>query len=79
MAVLVFPTRADPAVGGAVNGGEVIKAGDDVGAKEDMLKTGHRGVGEDATQTFLEPGADLTEHDVVEGGVASRMDGLVLV
>ena len=77
--VLVFPPRSDPAVGGAVGRGEAIKAGDDVGPEENMLKTRRRGIGEDAAEALEEPGPDLAEHDVVEGRIAARMDRPVLV
>ena len=79
MPVFVFPAGADPAVGGKVGGGETVEAGDDMGSEENMLKPRLGAIRINTAQTLIEPGPDFPEHDVVEGRVASRMDGPVLV
>ena len=49
-----------------MGGGEAIEAAGDVGPEQDMFETGCRGIGQNAAEAFVEPRADLPEHDVVE-------------
>lgn len=79
MAVFVFPAGADPAVRGPVGGGEAVEAGDDMRPEEDMLKPRGCDIRQDAAEAFIEPGADLAEHNMIERDIAFGIDWPILV
>lgn len=75
----MFPAGADPVVGGAVGRGKAVEAGGNMRAEEDVLKPRRRGIGENATEAFIESCADLTEHNMIQREIAFGIDRPILV